>query len=170
MLSSRLTARCRSARVIGTAIAQDHAIEFSKKSIDGSGKANLIQQDRVIGTPGVLFEISLFERDALDKAEGAGSGYDRLDEFVVETTNDRESVNATTYLASSTQTDLLPFDWYLALVLAGTLEHRIGDDHADHLRSIAFHQDLDQTRKSRIAALKALSDHGYHDHMTLLRR
>ena len=166
MLSSRLIARCPSARVICTVIATNHALEFSKKSNDGSGKATLVSQKTAIHTPGVLFEIDADEREELDKFEGAGKGYDRIDEFSV-TTSD-ETVNATTYLASTTQSDLLPFDWYLAVVIGGALEHELGDDHHDMLRGVAHMVDEDMTRKTRTAALKALADHGHHDHTTLL--
>ncbi|SHF84616.1 AIG2-like family protein [Litoreibacter ascidiaceicola] len=166
MLSSRLIARCPSARVISAAIADNHALKFSKKSNDGSGKATLVSQSTAIHTPGVLFEIDADEREELDKFEGAGKGYDRIDEFSI-TTSD-ETINATTYLASTTQNDLLPFDWYLALVIAGALEHKLGDDHHSLLRGIAHIVDEDVTRKTRTAALKALADHGHHDHITLL--
>lgn len=168
MLSSRLIARCPSARVIGTAIAANHVLEFSKMSNDGSGKATLVSQSSAIHTPGVLFEIDAGERDALDKFEGAGKGYDRTDEFSV--TMNEETVNATTYLASATQSDLLPFDWYLAVVIAGALEHELGGDHHNLLLAIARVIDEDVTRKTRTAALKALADHGHRDHMTLLKR
>ena len=166
MLSSRLVARCPSARVISTASAANHALEFTKKSNDGSGKATLVSQSNAIHTPGVLFEIDADERGALDKFEGAGKGYDRVDEFCV--TTNGETVNATTYLASARQSDLLPFDWYLAVVIAGALEHELGSDHYHLLRAIPHIIDEDVTRKTRTAALKALADHGHCDHMTLL--
>lgn len=166
MLSSRLIARCPSARLIGTASVANHTLEFSKKSNDGSGKATLISRSNAIHTPGVLFEIDAEERKALDKFEGAGKGYDRIDEFSVTTCE--ETVSATTYLASETQSGLLPFDWYLAVVIAGALEHELGGDHLDLLRGIAHTVDEDATRKTRTAALKALADHGYLDYMALL--
>ena len=166
MLTSRLIARCPSARAIGTASAANHALEFSKKSMDGSGKATLIAQNNTIHTPGVLFEIDECERDALDKFEGAGKGYDRVNEFSV--TTFEETVSATTYLASEKQSGLLPFDWYLAVVIVGALEHELGGDHQNLLRGIAHTVDEDLTRKTRTAALKALTDHGYLDYRALL--
>jgi hypothetical protein len=144
-------------------------LEFSKKSIDGSGKATLIEKGNTVGTPGVLFEINLTEIDALDRFEGAGKGYDRLDEFHVEIAKDGEFVKATTYLAATTYPNLMPFDWYLALMIAGALEHGLSNDHTGILRAIAYKSDHDRRRRSRIAALKALADHGHHDHMELLQ-
>ena len=71
MLSNRLIARCPSAKLVGKAFVQDHALEFTKKSVDGSGKATLIERTGVI-TPGVLFEIETAERDALGMRLVAG--------------------------------------------------------------------------------------------------
>lgn len=168
MLSSLLLARCPGAKVIGTTFARNYALELSKKSIDGSGKATLIENTDSIHTPGVLFEIEAGEREALDKFEGAGKGYDRVDEFSVETTD--EPVTATTYLVSATQSDLIPFDWYLALVIAGVLEHGLGDAYAHRLRAILYAPDRKAARKSRIAALEALARHGCDDYIALLRK
>ena len=41
MLTERLRARCPSANCIGIATATGYALEFSKSSVDGSGKATL---------------------------------------------------------------------------------------------------------------------------------
>lgn len=168
MLSSRLIARCPSAKVVGTATAQDHSLEFSKKSVDGSGKATLVKQRVGMRTPGVLFEIDAAERDELDRFEGAGKGYDRVDDFKIETWG--QTFTATTYLASETHDDLVPFDWYLALIVAGALEHKLGDEHVDRLRAIVHFPDPQTSRKSRIAALEALAKHDHHDQLSLLRR
>jgi hypothetical protein len=154
--------------MIGTAVARNHTLEFSKKSIDGSGKATLVKRSETLQTPGVLFEIEATERDALDRFEGAGNGYDRISEFSVETTE--ETAKATTYLASAPQNDLVPFDWYLALVIAGALEHRLGNEHENRLLAVAHVLDEDITRKTRTAALEALANHGHHNYLDLLRR
>ena len=73
MLPARLQARCSTARVIGTATAQNFELNFSKLGKDSSGKATLVES--AIGgtvTPGVLFEIERIELHHLDQAEGAG--------------------------------------------------------------------------------------------------
>lgn len=168
MLSSRLIARCPSAKVVGTATAQNHSLQFSKKSIDGSGKATLVKQHIGLHTPGVMFEIDVAERDELDRFEGAGKGYDRFDNFKVETRE--QTVTATTYLASARHNNLVPFDWYLALIVAGALEHRLSDEHVDWLRAIDHVPDHDTLRKSRVAALQALARHDHHDQKSLLKR
>lgn len=167
MLTARLTARCPSARVIGTAIASNHALEFTKPSKDESGKATLINtvaQD--IHTPGVLFEIAESERRKLDKAEG--EGYASHDQFEVKLAASDETVMATTYLASRTEAHLKPYDWYLALVIAGVHHHELEAGHARRLRQIRYEVDGDLTRKGRADALRALAEHGYDDHIVLL--
>ncbi len=166
MLSSRLIARCPSAKAIDHGVAQGWDLEFSKKSIDGSGKATLITNAEAIHTPGVLFEVNVRELNDLDRFEGAGKGYDRLDDFEIETS--KGSVKAVTYLASERHSNMIPFDWYLALIVAGVLEHKLADGHADNLRKTTRKPDLKLTRKSRIAALEALSRHDHVDYLALL--
>lgn len=166
MLSARLIARCPSAKLVGVASVDSHSLGFSKKSVDGSGKATLIKQSAQFQTPGVLFEIGLAERDALDKFEGAGNGYDRVDDFRVTKTG--QFIVATTYIASEIQNDLAPYDWYLALVVAGALEHGFDDQYTSWLRSIETMTDHVVARKSRVAALRALADQGHLDYASLL--
>jgi len=170
MLPARLQARCSSAQVIGTATAQSFGLEFTKPGKDGSGKATLIESAfQEVVTPGVLFEIERTELHQLDREEGAGYGYDRDDGFRVTSASTGETVTATTYLASSTDPKLEPFDWYLALLLAGSHHHAFNNDHLKLLRATSHIVDTDYGRKGRIEALKALSLHGYDDHPSLLR-
>ena len=170
MLPARLKARCSTARVIGTAHAHSFGLEFSKPSKDGSGKATLIESEfQEVVTPGVLFEIERSELRNLDRAEGAGYGYDRDDSFHVTCTSTGATLTATTYLASTTEPKLEPFDWYLALVLAGSHHHALHEDHLRRLRAINHVVDSNHSRKGRIEALEALSQHGYDDHHYLLR-
>src|ERR1700692_2844193 len=97
MLPARLSARCRSARVVGKGIAQDFALEFSKPSKDNSGKATLVNAQGAT-VPGVVYEIEAAERDALDRHEGLGSGYRRDDNFVVEGVFPNVQFSTCTYL------------------------------------------------------------------------
>ena len=168
MLPARLQARCSTARVIGTATAQNFELNFSKLGKDSSGKATLVES--AIGgtvTPGVLFEIERIELHHLDQAEGAG--YDRDDDFHVTCASTGEIVVATTYLANAIKPELEPFDWYLALVLAGGHHNSLNQDHQRRLRANNYFVDTDHSRESRTEALRALSLHNYDDHKSLLR-
>lgn len=171
MLSSRLIARCNSAKVLGAATAKNHTIEFSKPSKDKSGKATLISSVGLdVHTQGVLFEIKQTELQSLDKAEGAGFGYERHDTFSVMRASDNQNITAVTYIANKPKAELRPFDWYLALVVAGALEHDLEHYHVGNLLALPYDLDLEMDRRSRRDALAALSKHGHVDHMKLLKR
>lgn len=167
MLPARLRARCASARAIGCATAHGFSLEFSKKSKDGSGKASLIKTGDT-ATPGVLFEIASNQLDALDRAEGVGSGYDRVDHFVAELAGTGELMAAKTYFASATDPELRPYDWYLALVIGGARYHALGEDYIRRLRLVEYLRDADHNRVSRRSALEALMAHGFDNYDMLL--
>ena len=66
MLTERLRARCPGAKCVSTAEVIDYALEFSKPSVDGSGKATLGHlEGRNQTSIGVVFEKAV---DALGKA------------------------------------------------------------------------------------------------------
>jgi hypothetical protein len=170
MLTTRLRPRCPSARLIGHAEALDYRIEFSKKSIDTSGKATLLRREGSDHfTGGVLFEIDKAELPNLDKAEGVGYGYKRHDEFPIRLEQDAKTMNAVTYLATEVDVSLKPFDWYLALVIAGALEHGLADEHITQLREVDFEVDSDLDRPSRKTAIQALNDHGLREYKSLFK-
>ena len=171
MLSERLKKRCPSSTKIGLAYAVDRVIEFNKPSVDKSGKATLRWQagDR---TPGVLFRISIEELEILDAFEGAGKGrgYIRYDQFSVHLAENDKIVNTKTYLASCTKSDLKPYDWYLALVIAGVCKHRLGDTHLKMLRRVPYLPDPNCRRRERCNALDVLAEAGFPDYRSLLRQ
>ena len=163
MLPARLIGRCPSAKAVGTSIARGWRLEFSKASKDGSGKATLVVAPNS-AIPGVIFEIDLGEREQLDQHEGVGFGYRRDDALAVE----RSSVPASTYLGISLDRTLRPFDWYLATVIAGAEHHKLDAAHVAELRSTLFVEDTDLDRKTRVAAIQAMREHGIEDYRKLL--
>ena len=171
MLTERLRARnrCPDATKLGPAYAEGAIIEFSKRSkLDGSGKATL---RRAAGqrTPGVLFEIPKAQCPALDLAEGVGNGYDRCDAFPVHQSGSDAIIQAVTYLATEPKPNLKPFDWYLALIVAGAQQHGLGDGYLAKLRRELYVQDDDRTRNTRKEAKRALTAAGFPDYRKLLR-
>lgn len=146
MLTEWLRARCPSATAIGVAYAANHQLEFSKPSRDKSGKATLTSS-RDSNQYGVLFAIDDNELDVLDRAEGRGHGYDRNDRFHVIRANTKRQVNVVTYLATQPSPDLKPYDWYLALVVAGATQHRLAPEQIEHLRSVP-HDILDRNQNA----------------------
>jgi len=162
MLTERLKAddRCPGARVCGCAFAEGTIIEFSKRSRDGSGKATLV---RAAGqrTPGVLFKIPNAEGSALDSAEGVGNGYQRCDAFPVHRSGSDAIIKAVTYLAESPEANLEPYDWYLALIIAGACQHGLGDDYIAKLRREPCWDDDDHTRKDEAKAIVKAAGYDY---------
>lgn len=162
MLISRLTARCPSARAIGKATASGYTLAFIKPSKDNSGKATLVARNSMY-TPGVLFEIDASDRRLLDQAEGAGNGYDRDNEFQVVLVGENKPTSVFSYLATNTEAHLRPYDWYLALVIAGARQHELDVEHIQRLYKTEYIIDTDLVRKGRIDALTALSAYGSAD-------
>ena len=118
----------------------------------------------------MIFTIDTAERAALDKHEGLGLGYRRDDAFPVQALNSGEIVETSTYFATSRDPELMPFDWYLATVIAGALHNGIAEDHVSLLRYTAFVEDTDSDRKTRSAAIRAMRDHGIDDFRMVLGR
>jgi cation transport regulator ChaC len=167
MLPARLCTRCPSARALGLAIARDFTLEFSKPSTDGSGKATLVPSPGS-AVPGVLFEIADADREALDLHEGAGHGYRRVDDFTVEKLPAGDQGEATTYIATTTDPQLEPFDWYLAVVIAGATHHGIDGEHIARLRKCSHSIDEELERPTRLRALEAMLAHGVEDYRAFL--
>ena len=167
MLTTRLKRRCPGAFRVGRADAVDHAIEFSKLSKDKSGKATL-RHTNGGRTPGVVFKIPITERGQLDKSEGAGNGYERCDAFPVRLLDDDEILKATTYLATSPNSSLKPYDWYFALVIAGAREHLLSDDYLAELRPVKFVRDPCPDRKTRLEAINDLNAAGIADYRKVI--
>jgi gamma-glutamylcyclotransferase len=160
MLLERLQHRCPSAQTAGAAIAHGYEIEFSKISNDTSGKATLNNTNASKeGAYGVLFTLQRDDLAKLDQAEGLGFGYDRIDDFIVKRLVDDELVKAKTYLAPPTYLDggLIPFDWYLGLVVAGAEQNGLPDCYVRDLRAVSSIIDPQLDRKSRVEATGILS-------------
>ena len=162
MLTERLRARCPSTRARGIAVAAGYRLEFFKRGKDKSGKATLVK----LAQPGqqvfgVLFEIGIGGRPALDKAEGKGSGYDRIDDFTVNMLPDGTQAQVTTYLASCSAIDdrLKPFDWYHDLLIAGAEQHKLPEEYVVKLREYATipdpHPNRNAPREAKAAIQKA---------------
>lgn len=161
MLAERLQARCASAKVIGTASAHGYELSFAKIGQDGSGKATLVRNENSAQqVQGVVFSVAKSELAVLDWFEG--ERYNRIDEFQVFTTSG--IIPAVTYIASSTYRDTAqrPYDWYLALILAGALQHGFDDDYVSHVKQITTAKpDPIPDREGRLQALAALERSGY---------
>jgi gamma-glutamylcyclotransferase len=107
---------------------------------------------------GVVFELDDVELSQLDRFEGAGKGYDRVERFRVRTDDETGKLEAFTYIArdSFLDPDLKPYDWYLRLVVAGAREHALPEEYVAAIESTQTVCDRVQDRPSRIEALVLL--------------
>ncbi len=163
MLPARLLGRCPSAKAVGLGLAREWNLEFSKASNDGSGKATLIAAPNS-AIPGVIFKIDLAEQEQLDKHEGVGFGYRRDDTFAVE----GSTAPTSSYLDTSLDHTLRPFDWYLATLIAGAELHGLDTAYVATLRGTRFVEDTDLDRNTRVTAIQAMRKHGIEDYRKLL--
>jgi gamma-glutamylcyclotransferase len=121
MSTRRIRERAPSARPIGVGSLAGHRLAWHKAGRDGSAKCDIKPSDRPDDVVwGVLYEIASAERHLLDQAEGLGRGYEHR---AVTIQTESRSVAAGVYYATQIDRSLLPFDWYLALVHAGAVEH-----------------------------------------------
>ena len=166
MLTARLRARCASAAFKTIARVTGHQLTYSKRSYDGSGKATLKPAEPDSTVTGVVFEIDRREADILHQAEGPGYAF--IDDFLVTCRYTGATISTGTYIAFRHDHTIKPYDWYLALILAGVAEHNLGAEHAALHRSIAYDVDTDHERRERLIALEALEHTGVADYTALL--
>lgn len=157
LLKERLLARCPSTKYQGIAALIDHRRTFDKASKDGSGKC-AFESSPGDAVEGVLWLIPEGELEALDRLEGVGVGYERWQVAVQENGDTREAL---TYRATQTKIGLLPYDWYLALVVAGAQQQRLSPAVVEGLRLAPSQRDTDFQRKQRQEALNTLRAAGF---------
>ncbi len=163
MLTERLRDRCPSAEPVGLAEAHGYKICFKKKSKrDGSGKATLVRGNPALDKiPGVLFQIYKSELGRLDRAEGNDKGYYRDNSFPVVSTENGK-IFTITYIAEKLEEGLSPYDWYLAFVVAGSLQHNLSTKHTEYLKTInTTESTILETEKARDEAFDIIQKAGY---------
>lgn len=144
MLRARLLARTPSARSLGAAALTGHALRWHMVSRDGSGKCDIVPDaaaDAVVH--GVLYQIALHDKPALDAAESLGVGYAERQLTVHAAAG---ALSAWAYVALVTQPDAVPYDWYKGLVVHGAHEHALPADYLAHLSAAPSQPDADAER------------------------
>lgn len=145
----RLRERVPSSRALAVAELDGHLLRFHKRGRDGSGKCSILPsgrpQDRVFG---VVYRMAAAERILLDRAEGLGAGYRRI-ELIVRVDGMPRPVFS--YRAQDEYIDeaLLPFTWYRRLVLAGARHHGLPAAYVAAIEAIAARPDPDRERHAR---------------------
>ena len=108
----QMRSRCPSARPVGTGVLDGWKIVCDKPSTDGSSKLN-IRPAASGSVHGVLYELADLDRPNLDAAEPL---YTPVEAAV-------EGRDVLTYSYEGEPSDRRPYDWYLAVVLAGAASH-----------------------------------------------
>jgi hypothetical protein len=146
MLTRRLRERTPSARVVAVATLPGHELRWHKVSRDGSAKCDAVPTASGDGVVhGVVYEIDVADKGALDTVEGIGMGYKPK---VVDVRTDAGSLCAWTYQATNIDHMARPYTWYKALVVAGAREHGLPADYVAALEAAATKVDHDAQRSA----------------------
>jgi gamma-glutamylcyclotransferase (GGCT)/AIG2-like uncharacterized protein YtfP len=145
----RIRSRVARAKFLWPGYVTQRRFAYHKRSVDGSVKANAIftghDADR---TWGVVYQLSLDEKTALDRYETLGVGYDheQVDVIVGDAVQ-----TAWIYVARREAIDdsLKPYSWYHHLVVRGAREHRLPQSYIDQLKRLESIHDPDEERDDR---------------------
>lgn len=140
----RMQARVPSARVLVRGHLDKHDLLFHKRGCDGSGKCNILHTGRHTDrVHGCIYTMSAAERPQLDAVEVPD-----YQAVPVDVTTAGGAIRAFTYLAPPETVDdsLVPFDWYLALVVVGARQHGLPEDYVARLATVAAVADPDPER------------------------
>ena len=148
MLTARIRERCASAQTLGVAELRGYELRWHKRSNDESGKCDIVQTALPGASVfGVLYEIPVSEKAALDKAE---VGYDEAE---IEVFRGADRLRAKAYVATTIDPTLKPYFWYRALVIAGAREHGLPANYVAQLQAVPVDQDPDRKRHDKNIAL-----------------
>ena len=149
MLTPRLQERIPSANPVQTATLRGYALQFHKRSRDGSGKCNVVpSSEEDARVHGVVFDVSSADLRTLDEAEQRGRGYERRSVVV---RGPESELEAFAYVAQPAYVDdaLLPYDWYHALVLAGAQEHDLPSPYVTQIEDVRSYPDPSEARRRK---------------------
>ncbi len=156
MLRERLVARVSTAQAVAVGVVREYRLDFAKVSVDGSGKGDMLASpgDEVWG---VLYEFDASQKADLDAHEGR---HYQAQEIVVSTADGDQAAWA--YLAQPHRRDpsKVPYDWYLALIVARARQGGLPEPYIQALEATPFHVHGDEGWKERKSALAALEAAG----------
>lgn len=158
MLPERLLRRCASANLVSAAVVPGFALTFDKIGRDGSGKATLTPSGvRGVAVHGAVFQLSTCDLAALDGIEG--SGYGRVADLTAMLPGSAQPLLVTTYVAHvhARDTSLLPFDWYVDLIVCGAEAIGLPYEVLKRMRATPCRTDPIPERPARLEALEILA-------------
>ncbi|KKU03220.1 MAG: hypothetical protein UX99_C0003G0059 [Candidatus Amesbacteria bacterium GW2011_GWB1_47_26] len=124
-------------KIIGKATLNGFALKFNKKSVDGSGKANIeIAKNSIV--EGVVFELTEDKFELLDCFE---KGYHRSKP--INTLIDGKVTEVVTYLADSNRinNNLLPTVCYLNIIIEAAEMIGLSNSYQKNLKSFRAKKD-----------------------------
>jgi AIG2 family protein len=145
----RLLERVPSANLLGVAVLDKHRLVFHKKSQDGSSKCNLVHTGgESDGVYGAIYQIDSAHKQALDRFEGNGNGY-QDSQLTVELHGKEHS--CFTYFAQQSyiETNLKPYHWYKNLVVLGAKHLQFPDGYVRSIDLNESVEDPDETRRTQ---------------------
>ncbi len=152
MASQRLLQRLPRAKHMKLAILVQHRLKFHKNDRGLSGKCDIELTGRVDDeVVGVIYEISLEDKQILDQIEGLGCGYD--EKTVELRTLSGQTIFAVTYFAIDIDKNMIPYHWYKQHVLRGAIEHNLPRDYIRLIETIPSKPDPDERRNLRELAI-----------------
>ena len=152
---ARIEERVGPVVVVASGRLDRHGLRFHKAGRDGSGKADAFAtgsaDDAVYGA---VYEMSAEAKRRLDRFEGLGRDYLEKDVTIVAATGD---VDASLYYAHPSRIDpaVVPFDWYLRLVIDGARQHRLPAPYVERIAAHPSRLDPDRDRAERAHRLLA---------------
>lgn len=160
LLRERLLAHCPDVVCVGRAALPDSRLTFDKASLDGSSKCAF---ESAAGEAmwGVLWDLPEEQLPALNLAEGTDDGYKRC--MVEVTPEGGGTIEVLAYRALKRWVGVPPYDWYLALVIAGARQQGLPQDYIERLRATPYSADDDEFRAERREAVEALEKAGMAD-------
>jgi hypothetical protein len=147
MLLVKMRTRAPSATSLGAARLDQFALRWNKRSKDGSGKCAIEETSNPKDSVwGIVYELTLADRERLDRFEGVGHGYERRDVTVLLEGNQRR---VSTYLATDIDHSLRPYVWYKEQVVVGAARHGLPPDYVRTLEGASSAPDPDTQRAER---------------------
>lgn len=145
MLTARLIRRTPSAHKLCVGTIGGYTLAFNKLGRDGSAKANIVKSaDKTKKVHGVVFQITPAELILLDNEE---QNYDRIKVLVKAEYGPDLLADAYIAKPDALCENVMAFDWYLSLVVAGAKEHELPDAYVLALESSAAKADPDFERQ-----------------------
>jgi hypothetical protein len=122
---------------LGVAKLAGFKLYFHNKSKqDSSGKGNIVPHaDEQAAVYGVLYQISLSDKAALEKELKVGLANQEIIVDVTSMHSLHQTQKAITFVAcrDNVHQDLVPYAWYKAMVIQGALSHNLPQDYINWL-------------------------------------